>query len=77
MNKSAIRRSSGVRVAVRPTGKCFCGCGEEVAEGAFFLPGHDRKAESTFIKREFGGVAEMLAAHGYADGLGVRRRKAS
>lgn len=74
MNKS-IRKSSGTRhVAVRPTGKCFCGCKGDVADGVFFLPGHDRKAESAFIKQQFGGVAEMLAAHGYVDGLGRRRR---
>lgn len=76
MNK-VIRKSSGRHVAVRPTGKCFCGCKGDVADGVFFLPGHDRKAESEFIKKEFGGVAEMLATYGYVDGLHTRRRKAS
>lgn len=48
-----------------PTGQCWCGCGEDVARGSFFLPGHDKKAESAVILVEYGGVAEFLDRHGY------------
>ena len=32
-----------------PTGECQCGCGAETAIGWFFLPGHDKTAESAVI----------------------------
>ncbi len=51
-----------------PTGECWCGCGKDVARGSFFLPGHDKKAESAVILVEYGGVPEFLAGHGYAPG---------
>ena len=51
---------------VLPTGECWCGCGTEVPRGAFFVTGHDRKADSMLIRMEYGGVAEFLAAKGFA-----------
>ncbi|HUX48130.1 MAG TPA: hypothetical protein VMV76_02985 [Dehalococcoidia bacterium] len=51
-----------------PTGKCWCGCGEDVPRGSFFLAGHDRRAESAVILVEYGSVVEFLAEHGYAPG---------
>ena len=32
-----------------PTGECWCGCSAETAIGSFFLPGHDKSAESAVI----------------------------
>ena len=66
------RRGSGTRRAVTPTGKCWCGCGEATEPEAFFLPGHDRKAEAALVKDEYGSLAEMLDAHGWH---GQKRRK--
>lgn len=48
-----------------PTGECWCGCGEDAGLGKFFLPGHDRKAESEVILKEYGGVPQFVAQHGY------------
>ena len=48
-----------------PTGDCCCGCGAETAIGAFFLPGHDKAAESAVISVEYGGVPRFLVQHGY------------
>ena len=57
-----------------PTGTCWCGCGHETAIGSFFRAGHDKKAEAAVIHREYGGVANFLAAHGYGpDGKNPRR----
>ena len=53
---------------ILPTGQCWCGCGQEATRGAFFLSGHDKKAESAIILVEYGGVPEFLAKHGYAPG---------
>ena len=51
-----------------PTGECWCGCGAETAIGSFFLPGHDKTAESAVISVEYGGVPEFLNRHGYGPG---------
>jgi hypothetical protein len=57
---------------VLPTGDCWCGCETpdhrptEVPRGKFFVPGHDRRAESMVIAMEYGGVAEFLAEKGFA-----------
>ena len=51
-----------------PSGECWCGCGTEVPVRSFFVPGHDRKAESKVIQSEYGSVADFLAAHGYGPG---------
>ena len=48
-----------------PTGECWCGCGEEVGLGKFFLPGHDKKAEAEVIRKEYGGVPQFVVQHGY------------
>ena len=48
-----------------PTGECWCGCGAETAIGSFFLPGHDKTAESAAISVEYRGVPEFLNCHGY------------
>ncbi len=50
---------------VFPTGECWCGCGAETSTRSFFAPGHDKRAESAVIKREYGDVARFLDAHGY------------
>ena len=60
-----------------PTGECWCGCGAETAIGAFFLPGHDKTAESAVISVEYGGVPEFLNRHGYGpDGKNARQEVA-
>ena len=51
-----------------PTGECWCGCGSDTAIGSFFLPGHDKTAESAVISVEYGGVPEFLDHHGYGPG---------
>ena len=51
-----------------PTGDCWCGCGAETTIGSFFLPGHDKTAESAVISVEYGGVPEFLVQHGYGPG---------
>ena len=48
-----------------PTDECWCGCGAETASDSFFLPGHDKTAESAVISVEYGGVPEFLVQHGY------------
>jgi hypothetical protein len=48
-----------------PTGTCWCGCGELTKRGAFFLTGHDKRAESAVILEEYGDVPAFLVAHGY------------
>ena len=51
-----------------PTGECWCGCGAETAIGSFFLPGHDKTAESAVISVEYGGVPGFLVRHRYGPG---------
>jgi hypothetical protein len=48
-----------------PTGECWCGCGADTGQGYFFMPGHDKRAESAVILVEYGGVAEFLFRHGF------------
>ena len=48
---------------VRPTGWCFCGCGQRVPEGRFFVPSHDRRAEADIIRERYGSIAAFVAAH--------------
>ncbi len=36
-----------------PTGECWCGCGSDTAIGSFFLPGHDKTADSAVISVEY------------------------
>lgn len=52
-----------------PTGDCWCGCGEPTKEPAnFWLPGHDKVAESAVINTRYGGVAEFLVEYGFGPG---------
>jgi hypothetical protein len=56
------------RIAPRPTGACFCGCGAETRKDSFFLAGHDKKAESMLTKIKYGeddSVAYRLVDEGY------------
>ena len=50
------------------TGRCYCGCLQQTKGRSFFVPGHDRKAETAVIRLEYGGVAEFLVKHGYGPG---------
>ena len=58
-----------------PTGECWCGCDEETGIGSFFLPGHDKVAESAVISVEYGGVPEFLFRLGYGPGGKNPRRE--
>jgi hypothetical protein len=52
-----------------PTGECWCGCGGEMkGQGNFFLPGHDKVAESAVIVLKYGSVPEFLVDHGFGPG---------
>lgn len=51
-----------------PTGECWCGCQGATSEGRFFLPGHDRVAESAVINITYGSVADFLLKHGFGPG---------
>jgi len=56
-----------------PTGECWCGCGTETPIGSFFAAGHDKVAESAVILTYYGGVPELLVAHGFGpDGKNPR-----
>ena len=48
-----------------PMGVCWCGCRAETTDRSFFLPGHDKRAESAVISVEYGSVARFLMHHGY------------
>jgi hypothetical protein len=48
---------------IDPTGFCWCGCGEKTPDGSYFVPGHDKRAESEVIKRIYGSVAGMVETH--------------
>ena len=51
---------------IRPSGVCWCNCGLAPRVGAFFMSGHDKRIQGQIIKEVFGGVAEFVAAFGYA-----------
>jgi hypothetical protein len=51
-----------------PTGECWCGCGTAASRGAFFAPGHDKRAEAAIVKVEYGSVPDLLVKHGYGPG---------
>jgi len=48
-----------------PTGDCWCGCGASVGRGAFFVAGHDKRAEAAVVKVEYGSVPDLLVKHDY------------
>ncbi len=48
------------------TGECWCGCGDLIEDTTvFFSPGHDRAAEAAVVNVCYGGVPELLEAHGF------------
>ncbi len=49
-----------------PVGSCWCGCGGETRPVSFFLPGHDKVAESAVILVECSGVPEFLERPKYS-----------
>jgi hypothetical protein len=51
-----------------PTGECWCGCGDETGLGAFFLSGHDKRAEAAVVKTVYGNVPNLLVKHGFGPG---------
>ena len=53
---------------LQPTGECWCGCGDRASRGAFFAPGHDKRAEAAIVKVEYGSVPDLLMKHGYGPG---------
>lgn len=53
---------------VIPTGECWCGCGKETSIGAFFVTGHDKRAEAAVVKVEYESVPMFLVRHGYGPG---------
>lgn len=58
------------KTALKPTGKCWCGCGTDIGKESFFAAGHDKRAESMLLKLLYGSentVAAFLAAHGFGD----------
>ncbi|MDT0377217.1 hypothetical protein RM572_00305 [Streptomyces sp. DSM 42041] len=49
-----------------PSGKCFCGCGEDVGLGSFFARGHDKTAEGALLAARYeASVAHLLDHHGF------------
>ena len=62
--------STGVISSKRflPTGEGWCGCDAKTSIGSFFLPGHDRTAESAVISVGYGGVLMFLVRHGSGSG---------
>ena len=52
-----------------PTGECWCNCGEPTTRGAFFKPGHDRRAVSLVLEiHHRGSIAQFLVDMGYGPG---------
>lgn len=58
-----------VKLAVKqayPVGQCWCGCKATLASPtAFFVAGHDKRAEAQVIKEKYGNVPNFLLHHGY------------
>jgi len=49
-----------------PVGRCYCGCGTSLEDPrAFFVQGHDKRAEGKVIRECYGNVPNFLLAHGY------------
>lgn len=56
-----------------PNGRCYCGCGTELADPtAFFVRGHDSLAYSKII-RQYGSLANLIAALGGPEALAAGR----
>jgi hypothetical protein len=61
-------KSRGPDMTVRafPVGICYCGCGTRLEDPkAFFVQGHDKRAEGRVIREKYGNVPNFLIAHGY------------
>lgn len=57
-----------------PTGTCWCGCEQDAARGAFFVQGHDKRAEAALVAIGYhGSVAELLHRHGFGPGRPIVR----
>lgn len=52
----------------QPTGTCWCDCGGATKPGAFFLQGHDKRAERYLVALGSGPIAKRLALAGYIPG---------
>lgn len=60
------RHGSQKPATAYPMGKCYCGCGAELADPrAFFLAGHDERAEARVIRERYMNVPNFFVAHGY------------
>lgn len=66
----AAERSEPIRL-------CWCGCGQEVGPGKYFVPAHDRWAEAFVIRQRYGNIAAFLEHHGYGPGGKSARTEAS
>lgn len=61
-----------------PTGTCWCGCEQNAARGAFFVQGHDKRAEAALVAIAYhGSVAELLHRHGFGPGRPIIREAVS
>jgi hypothetical protein len=59
---------------IKPTGRCFCGCGSETPRGKFFVQTHDRTAEAAVIRERYGNIAAFVAHHGYGPDNPIPRK---
>jgi hypothetical protein len=54
---------------LRPTGTCWCDCGLPTSQGAFFVTGHDKRAERYLMAAEGNrSIAEKIFRMGYHPG---------
>jgi hypothetical protein len=53
---------------LQPTGECWCGCGQRTSRGAFFLSGHDKRAEAAVVKVRYGTIPDFMVKHGFGPG---------
>ncbi|MFF8618285.1 hypothetical protein [Streptomyces sp. NPDC015350] len=59
--------SGNTRPRLLPTGFCWCGCGQEIGLGKFFVHGHDKIAEAAYMAvHHEASVARLLADTGFA-----------
>lgn len=61
---SAPLRPPPAAIAPEPTGICWCGCGKQVEDAAFFLPRHAPGAAQRAVVKHFGSVEAFLATLG-------------
>jgi hypothetical protein len=41
----------------------LCGCGQQTPPGRYWVPSHDRKAETRIIRERWGTIADFVRAH--------------